>query len=169
MDLVQETGGRVMHHFDSYIPATPLLFILFSAIRYQSCTENLHEFSARGVRNYTFDWEQSAVIPCNTYFNNTVTPNPSALTDTYGGYAIGDGTAGVTHLIWSNGGLDPWHGGGFLTPGDSDSGNAWVFLNQGAHHLDLRGPHPDDPEEVTEARALEESIIWGWIQEASSA
>uniref|UniRef100_A0A7S2STF0 Prolylcarboxypeptidase n=2 Tax=Rhizochromulina marina TaxID=1034831 RepID=A0A7S2STF0_9STRA len=136
---------------------------------YQSCTETLHEFSTRedGVRNYTFDYVASGVHPCNALFNSTVTPDTAALTRRFGGYKIGDGEAGVTNMIWSNGRLDPWSGGGFLTPVPDATSNHWVLLDKGAHHLDLRGPHPDDPEEVTNARALEEEIIWGWIEAAS--
>jgi hypothetical protein len=40
-------------------------------------------------------------------------------------------------------------------------------MERGAHHLDLRGPHADDPPEVTAARAQEQSIIRGWILAAS--
>jgi hypothetical protein len=98
----------------------------------------LHQFSARGLRNYTFDWQKSAVDPCNAAFNSTVTPDPRTLTWRYGGYKLGDGAAGVTNLIWSNGQLDPWSGGGFLTPGAADSGNFWFSLAKGAHHYDLR-------------------------------
>lgn len=135
---------------------------------FQSCTENLHEFSARGIRNYTFDMQRSAVEPCDKYFDGAVRPDPRALTQRYGGYRLGDGKAGVSNLIWSNGALDPWGGGGFLTPGNPEkTGNHWIYLEKGAHHLDLRGPHPDDPPQVTQARAQEEEIIRGWIEEAS--
>lgn len=35
----------------------------------------------------------------------------------------------------------------------------------GAHHVDLRGAHPDDPADITAARALERQIIRGWIDD----
>lgn len=138
---------------------------------WQSCTENLHEFSARGLRNYTFDIERSARAPCRELFNGTVTPATSALADRFGGYKIP--FSGVTNLIWSNGGLDPWHGGGFLpwgfpnASGSEALSNHRIFMPNAAHHLDLRGPHPDDPPDVTNARILEEKLIAGWIAEAS--
>jgi hypothetical protein len=49
--------------------------------------------------------------------------------------------------------------------GDPASGNHWIIMPKGAHHLDLRGPHPEDPPDVTAARAQEEAIIKGWIED----
>ena len=48
-----------------------------------------------------------------------VRPDPSALAVRFGGYALGDpgpGGSGTTRVIFSNGLLDPWSGGGFLGP-----------------------------------------------------
>jgi pimeloyl-ACP methyl ester carboxylesterase len=137
---------------------------------YQSCTENLHMFSSRGaVRDYKFDLNAVHAL-CDGAFNGTVRPTPSgegSLTSTYGGWGIP--TSGVSNIIWSNGKLDPWSGGGFLTPGDPASGNHWFLMDQGAHHLDLRGPHPEDPPQVTEVRRQELLIITKWIHEAGAA
>ena len=38
-------------------------------------------------------------------------------------------------------------------------------MPKGAHHLDLRGPHPADPPDVSACRAQEERIMLGWLQE----
>jgi len=77
----------------------------------------------------------------------------------------------VTNLIWSNGGLDPWHGGGFLwnTLNKHEEGREIhrFFMPHGAHHLDLRGPHPSDPPNVTATRVEQEAIIKGWIESAA--
>ena len=138
---------------------------------WQSCTENLHQFSSRGgVRDYTFSLMQTTK-DCSTYFNGTNVLDNGKLTRLYGGYALGDGTGEkkVTNLIWSNGLRDPWHGGGFLTPGPTSSGNHWISMPNGAHHVDLRGPHPEDPADITAARVMEESIIKSWIDAASRA
>ena len=72
----------------------------------------------------------------------------------------------LTFVRTGNGLLDPWHGGGFLTQSQQKSLHV-LKMRRGAHHLDLRGPHPADPPEVTATRMLEEKIIWGWIEEAS--
>jgi len=144
---------------------------------WQSCTENLHQFSARGVRNYSFSLADSAEKPCSRIFNGRAVLNTTRLTQLYGGFKLGDGLiANVSNIIWSNGALDPWSGGGFIAKSkdvisdyDERRGLYWIFLKKGAHHLDLRGPHPDDPEEVTDARNREEAIIYDWILEAATA
>ena len=113
--------------------------------------------------------KRSALEPCAAIFNRTAVLQPDELTRRYGGYRLADGNGiGVNHLIWSNGLLDPWHGGGFLTPGSNSSGNHWILMPHGAHHVDLRAPHPDDPEDITACRQQEERIMWGWIQEATA-
>jgi len=135
---------------------------------YQSCTETLHQFGSRSpIRRYEFSFEAQESY-CLRIFNHTVQPDTSALTRRFGGYKLGDGLTAASNIIWSNGGLDPWHGGGFLTPhAGANHSNHWIFMERGAHHLDLRAPHPADPPEVTAARAKEEDIIRGWIDDAS--
>ena len=65
--------------------------------------ETLHEFSsATAIRNYTFSLDAQRAI-CDALWGGAVAPDTAALTRRFGGYAIGDGIAGVTNLIWSNG------------------------------------------------------------------
>jgi lysosomal Pro-X carboxypeptidase len=133
---------------------------------YQSCTETLHEFSSRGIRDYVFDFARSTA-PCGELYQ--VAPDTNVLTARYGGYNLGDGNTEITNIIWSNGLLDPWHGGGFKEeygPADAEArGMHFFLLEQGAHHLDLRGFHPQDPQQVVQVRRREEEIMWGWIQQ----
>ena len=156
-----------------------------SAWSFQSCTETLHQFSSKinensyqGIRNFHFDMENWVDPICSKAFNNTVKPDLHHLAQEFGGYKISDNPEGVTNLIWSNGGMDPWHGGGFY-PGDKPGAagmegkshvqrgsNHYIWIRRGAHHGDLRSSSPEDPEELTSARALEIEIISGWIKAA---
>jgi len=69
----------------------------------------------------------------------------------------------TSRIIFSNGLLDPWHGGGYLqSPGDPELLPV-VILPSGAHHLDLRGKNEADPADVTQAREKEVQILKGWL------
>jgi len=71
---------------------------------------------------------------------------------------------GVTsRIIFSNGLLDPWHLGGYLT--DLSDSLPAVVIKDGAHHLDLRGSNPKDPQSVVLARLKEKSILKRWMKE----
>ncbi|CAK5010770.1 unnamed protein product [Meloidogyne enterolobii] len=72
----------------------------------------------------------------------------------------------ATNIVFSNGWLDPWSGGGWrLTP--TFEGSLYsLIVEDGAHHYDLRGEHPDDTQSVKEVRRLEKKHITRWIKEA---
>merc|ERR1712232_92227 len=126
--------------------------------------ETLHTFSARTLRNYTFDYAKS-VAQCGELYNRTVKPNLTALAQQFGGaYAMAEGRAAVTNLIWSPGTLDPWHGWFRNMKQPPAHKDIHHFLMEGsAHHTDLRLPDDADPPMVTTARKLEEIIIRRWI------
>ncbi|MFH4981786.1 hypothetical protein AB6A40_008495 [Gnathostoma spinigerum] len=72
----------------------------------------------------------------------------------------------ATNIIFSNGYLDPWSGGGWsLTPKTVGS-LVSIIIEDGAHHYDLRGSHPKDTEAVKEARRLEKAYVIEWLEEA---
>ena len=127
---------------------------------FQSCTETLHQFSARGLRSFNFSLK-AALEQCATFFSVEPRPNWSELH--FGGYAIGDGKTGISNVIFSNGLLDPWHGGGFLK--QSMKTCPVFIMSQGAHHLDLRGSNAADPPQVTETRKMERAVMETWIHD----
>jgi lysosomal Pro-X carboxypeptidase len=72
----------------------------------------------------------------------------------------------ASNIVFSNGVLDPWHGGGVLTS-PSPSVVA-LLINNSAHHLDLMFSNPLDPDSVKQARQIELQNIQKWISEKQS-
>lgn len=56
----------------------------------------------------------------------------------------------ASNIIFSNGSLDPWQAGGIVEPLNDQCLS--LFIENSAHHLDLRLPNEADPESLTEAR-----------------
>ncbi|XP_036356138.1 lysosomal Pro-X carboxypeptidase-like [Octopus sinensis] len=66
-----------------------------------------------------------------------------------------------TNIIFSNGDMDPWSGGGFYR--QDNEGIHVVVIEGGAHHVDLRESSDNDPPSVVLARRREIEIIQGWL------
>jgi len=43
--------------------------------------------------------------------------------------------------------------------------NYVIYIDNSAHHLDLRTPNPSDPKSVSDARTKMQKIIKGWIED----
>ena len=135
---------------------------------YQSCTEALHEFSSRGredggIREFDYGAEIGGLTQlCEQLYD--VAPNTEVLTERYGGFDIAKSTS---NTIFSVGLLDPWGGAGVKDCGaDAETRGVHCFqMENGAHHLDLRGANDEDPEDVTKVREQEEKVIVGWMKE----
>ena len=90
-----------------------------------------------------------------------VAPRTGWLDTLFGGHNLSQ----YSNIIFSNGLLDPWHGGGQLS-NVSDSVRA-IVLPLGAHHLDMRGGNKMDPPCATQARLQEISLISEWLRKAA--
>lgn len=131
---------------------------------YQACTEMVMPMCTDGVQDMfePQEWNfQAFSDECNLLFG--VRPRPDWAQTSYGGMDI----ASHSNIIFSNGDLDPWSGGG-VTRNISDSLVA-IVIPDGAHHLDLRYNNAYDPHSVLAARALEVEYFKKWIRQAKKA
>lgn len=139
---------------------------------YQSCTETMHQFSSvarnanhLGLRHFNYTEEADDLIRlCRDLYN--VVPNTNSLAARYGGFDI---AKTMSNTIFSAGALDPWGGAALMARAGGDKavqrGVYFIWMQNAAHHLDLRGFHQADPPDVVAARLREESIIVGWIKD----
>lgn len=129
---------------------------------YQACTEMVMPMCSNGVSDMfePQQWDFKAFSDdCSQQFG--VRPRADWATTAYGGKNI----SSHSNIIFSNGGLDPWSGGG-VSVHISDS-LVTIVIPEGAHHLDLRFNNPSDPQSVLKARALEVQYMKQWIKEAT--
>ena len=91
-------------------------------------------------------------------------------------YYHGADLSKASNIVWSNGLLDPWSGGGVYPPGGgidgpmvqnitADGSQIALLLDLGAHHLDLFFSNPADPPCAVQAREIEAKMIERWAQE----
>ncbi|KAM3874765.1 lysosomal Pro-X carboxypeptidase [Diretmus argenteus] len=131
---------------------------------YQACTEMVMPMCTDGIQDMfeRQDWNfQAFSDECFTLFG--IRPRADWARTVYGGTDI----ASHSNIIFSNGGLDPWSGGG-VTRNITDSLVA-IVIPDGAHHLDLRYNNDHDPPSVRAARAMEVEYFKEWIAAAKKA
>lgn len=127
---------------------------------YQECTEMVSPDCSTGTSDMfeprLWDFNEFS-IECWKKFN--VKPNENVSYIMYGGKDI----TASSNIVFTNGQLDPWYGGGILQS-LSDTLIA-IFMEDAAHHLDLRSSNMADPQSVKKARNTIKKLIYNWISE----
>jgi len=129
---------------------------------YQYCTEMFQIFSKDGQSDMFWEdaWDPEATAAaCKEQWH--VTPRPMWATQEWGGKDI----RMRSNIVFSNGLLDPWHGGGVLLDVSIEHTVVSLIIPEGAHHLDLMFSHDDDPSSVIDVRKKEIEYIKQWVEE----
>lgn len=109
---------------------------------------------------YPQPWNLTEVMAqCRDQFGTLARPHWEMTN--YGGKRLN----GASNIVYSNGNLDPWSAGGVQHNVSVARDVVAVWIDQGAHHLDLRAPNSADPESVKQARRVEASYITKWTEQ----
>ncbi|CAH1969985.1 unnamed protein product [Acanthoscelides obtectus] len=125
---------------------------------FQSCTEMIMPMCSKDndmFENYSWDFKTYS----DTCFKNyQVRPRSEEIPILkYGGKDI----KSASNIVFSNGLMDPWSGGGVLS--NVSSTVVVIIIPDGAHHIDLRGHNNLDPDTVKIARQFHVRHIQKWL------
>lgn len=132
---------------------------------YQYCTEHFMPMERDGVHDMFYDQPfnaSRAFQECRDTWG--VEPDVHHGINEFGGRKI---LNHISNVVFSNGALDPWSGGGVLEiPRWLQQKNNLhtVVIPEGAHHLDLMFANDKDPVSVIKARQIENEAIAEWIR-----
>ncbi|GBP12367.1 Lysosomal Pro-X carboxypeptidase [Eumeta japonica] len=114
------------------------------------CSDGINDMFEHNPWNYT-----TFAQNCKKKYG--VIPKPEAARIKYGG----DNLRAASNIVFSNGLLDPWTGGGILSNINDDV--KAIIIKKSAHHLDLMASNPNDPRSVVVARTSTKNNIRNWI------
>jgi lysosomal Pro-X carboxypeptidase len=123
-----------------------------------ACNEMVMPQGSSGINDMFLPQPWDAPAQCQKKYG--LTPQYNWALDYFGGRNPSKDFKHTSNIIFSNGELDPWHVGGVLynvTP--QTNATVSIFIEESAHHLDLRTPNAADPISLTYARANETQII----------
>lgn len=130
---------------------------------YQTCTEVYQPMPTDGVTDFEVPYQpnQTAYYEhCRKKWN--VEPRPGWEEMTFMGNNIQSGS----NIFLSSGQLDPWRAAGIQKSPKGNDGSIIVrIIENGAHHLDLRGSHKLDPPSVVTVRREERAAMRQWIRQ----
>lgn len=132
---------------------------------YQYCTEIFQLFGQEPGPDDVFwpaPWNATEAAAGCEASNGGRAPNAGWATLTFG-EAPSQWAAATSNIVWSNGELDPWAGGGVKA--NLSTSLVSITIPQAAHHLDLMFSDDGDTVAVTEARDFEMAHVRRWIEE----
>ncbi|CAJ0578616.1 unnamed protein product, partial [Mesorhabditis spiculigera] len=136
---------------------------------WQTCTEMVMPLCANGPPS-DFFWKdcpfstQQYAKTCTDMFGargyDRTMMRPDWAIQHYGSYF-----PTASNIVFSNGFLDPWSGGGWALKPKTEGSLVSLILLEGAHHYDLRGANEKDTDEVKKVREEEKKQIAKWISQ----
>ncbi|GLG98497.1 Lysosomal Pro-X carboxypeptidase [Gryllus bimaculatus] len=127
---------------------------------FQACTEMVMPICSNDTKSMFEEAEWNFKKYSDSCYQKwKVRPQPDLAIKNYGGKDI----SAASNIVFSNGLLDPWAGGGVLR-NYSDSLVA-ILIPEGAHHLDLRARNAADPASVIKAREFHKYYIQQWMKQ----
>ena len=130
---------------------------------YQFCTEIVMPMCSDGI-NDMFEaqkWDfESFSKNCMQQFN--VTPDESWAEREFNGKNF---SQEASNIYFTNGHLDPWSGAGVLSTISISNTLIAYVIEDGAHHVDLRGRNSADTPSITAARLLGLELMTKWINQ----
>lgn len=129
---------------------------------YLYCSDMLQPAARDGVADMFWPqpWELRAVVAaCREKWH--VEPRPEWPAVGYGGWGA---LRAASNLVFTNGELDPWRGGG-VTRNISDTVRSYVIQGAG-HHVDLFFANPADTAPLRAVRAAQVEAVRTWIDSA---